>query len=51
MGMDEVLQELKAIFIKVITPEWVQHTTHRLYLDVLPAIIQAGGHYPPKRYR
>lgn len=51
MGMDDVLLELKAIFLRVITPDWVKNTTHRLYLDVLPAIIQAEGHYPPKSHR
>lgn len=43
--------QLQKLFKEMITPEWVQATTHRLFLVVLPAILAAGGNYPPKQKR
>lgn len=39
------------LFHSIITPTWAQNTTHRLFTDVLPGILEAEGHYAPKRQR
>lgn len=44
-------EELKALFKSQITPEWAKATTHRLFIEVLPAVLEANGDYPPKHLR
>jgi hypothetical protein len=43
--------KLQELFKTRITPQWAQETTHRLFLEVLPAVLAAGGCYPPKQKR
>ena len=45
------IDELKAQFKVLITPEWVRETTHRLFVTVLPGVLKAGGGYGPKAER
>lgn len=45
------IDELKAQFKVLITPEWVRETTHRLIVTVLPGVLKAGGGYGPKAER
>lgn len=44
-------KKVEELFFEVITPAWAQATTHRLFIEVLPAILEAGGDYPPKQLR
>jgi hypothetical protein len=50
-GMPYVLGFLKRQFYAVISKEWAQAATHRLFLDVLPAILKFKGWYAPKSLR
>ena len=45
------LNVLQGLFKSLITKDWVQATTHRLFIKVLPAILEAEGGYPPKHLR
>jgi hypothetical protein len=50
-GLVQYTNVLLRLFKRVITPEWAQATTHRLFTKVLAAIIQKGGDYPSKHLR
>lgn len=50
-GLMPYIKELERLFYSMITPEWAQKTTHRLFIDVLPAIVAIRGDYPPKKLR
>jgi hypothetical protein len=43
--------KMQELFYKHVTAPWAQKTTHRLFLKVLPAILDAQGQYPPKGLR
>jgi hypothetical protein len=45
------IDKLKRVFYTLITPEWVQKTTHRLLIKTLPAVLRAQGAYPAKCVR
>ena len=50
-GLQPYVDNLFEEFYTRITPEWVQKATHRLFIYVLPAILDAKGDYPPKQLR
>ncbi|GLC55091.1 hypothetical protein PLESTB_000942600 [Pleodorina starrii] len=50
-SLEPYTESLGELFQATITPEWAKATTHWLFIDVLPAILQANGDYPPKKYR
>lgn len=43
--------ELQSAFSTLITPAWVQATTHRLFITVLPEILNARGMFASKQFR
>jgi hypothetical protein len=45
------MDRLQTHFHKVLTPEWGEKAVKHVYATVLPKIIEAGGRYPPKKYR
>jgi hypothetical protein len=45
------IAELRRVFRRHITPTWTRNTTHRLFMKVLPAVLEAIGDYPPKHLR
>lgn len=47
----QCIAKLRRVFRKVITPKWVQATTHRLLTKTLPAVIRGEGSYPSKSVR
>lgn len=47
----DALRRLEAIFYEKLTPEWGVKAVKRLYAVTLPGILEAEGHYPPKRAR
>jgi hypothetical protein len=43
--------KLLELFLATITPSWAKATTHRLFIDVLPAVLRGNGDYTPKHLR
>lgn len=50
-SLEQYINQLRTTFHAHITPSWAQRTTHRLFWDVLPAILEHEGRYAPKSKR
>lgn len=50
-ALEFYMQKLEQHFYKLLTVKWARRTVKRLFAVTLPAILERGGAYPPKRAR